>query len=67
MISLETILPYVTAASLALNAMYVWAAYRRKEIVALVRKARAFYIDPDKTEEEFFEVMDSLDAVMEKK
>jgi len=64
---LNEILPYITAASLVINAAYAWAWYRRREIVALVRKARAFYIDDSKTEEEFFEVMDSLNEVMEKK
>jgi len=64
---ISAILPYITAASLALNGMYAWASYRRKEIVALVRQARTFYKDDTKTEDEFWEVMDKLDKVMEKK
>lgn len=57
----------ITAVSIAINAAFTWAWYRRKEIVKLVRKARAYYNDDSKTEDEFFEVMDELNAVMEKK
>lgn len=57
----------LTAASVAANIGFAWAWYRRREIVVLVRKARAFYNDDTKTEEEFFDVMDQLNAVMEKK
>ncbi|MDD5616322.1 MAG: hypothetical protein PHH85_08990 [Candidatus Methanoperedens sp.] len=64
---LNTYLPYITAASIALNAAYTWAAYRRKEILVLFRKAMAYYKDDNKTVEEFFDVMDALEAVREKK
>jgi len=66
-LDINTALPYITAASLAVNGLYAWTSFRRREIFSLVKKARAFYKDPDKTEDEFWEVMDSLDAVMSKK
>lgn len=65
--NLETILPYITAISIALNATYVWTAYRRREIVALYRKAMDYWKDDSKTMEEFLEVIDAMEAVREKK
>ncbi len=62
-----TILPYITAASIALNGLYTWASYRRKEITVLVTKTMEFYRDDSKTVEELWVVMDDLDAVMTKK
>jgi len=64
---LNTYLPYITAASIALNGMYAYAMYRRREIVALYRKAMDFYKDDTKTMEEFLAVMDAMEAVRGKK
>jgi len=61
------LLPYITAASLFLNVVYTWISFRRKEITALVKQTMVFYKDDTKTIEELWEVMDKLDAVMDKK
>jgi len=64
---ITVILPYLTALSLILNGVFVWAKYRRKEIAALVRQAVAYYKDDTKTEDDLWAVMDKLDAVLDKK
>lgn len=64
---LNTVLPYITAASIALNAAYAWASYRRKEINNAIKKAIEYYKDDDKTVDDFFVVMDAVVEVTDKK
>ena len=56
----------IAAASIALNGIFAWIWYRRREIRATVRKAMAAYQDKNVTEDEFWGIMDELETVMTK-
>lgn len=57
----------IAAVSLAANAAFAWLWYRRKEIMAVVKKASAAYKDDGVSEDEFWDIMDELNKVLEKK